>query len=243
MIEEFKLPASSYEELVKIIKAYGQVNEPASIEEVSKLCGIHPSQISRNSGFLLGVGIIEGGKAKVATEKGKKLSRALVHEINEEISRIWQEIITENDFMAKMVAAIKIRKGMDIQSLQSHIAYSSGQNNNQYVRTGSAVIVELLKIAGLIEEVDGKIIAKNKEDNYSEDRNTEIVSQVNSCQKDNLVEKHFVRTEISSTNGVSINIDVKVHAKVDELDDLGKKLKKIILDISNLEKDSIKIDN
>ena len=162
MGEEFKLPASSYEELIKIIKAYGQAKENhTSLGELQKLCGVPSTQISRNSGFLLAVNITEGGKIKVVSEKGLILSRALQHDIPEETAKAWRDIINENDFLTKMVTAIKIRNGMDQQSFQSHIAYSSGQSNNKYVKTGSGTVIDILKIANLISETDGKFVGIN----------------------------------------------------------------------------------
>ena len=35
--DKFKLPSSSYDELVKFIKAYGHVTEPTELSEISKL--------------------------------------------------------------------------------------------------------------------------------------------------------------------------------------------------------------
>ncbi|WP_020156579.1 hypothetical protein [Caldibacillus debilis] len=229
MSEEIKLPASSYEELIKIIMAYGstKIKEP-NLEELSKLCGIPTTTISRNSGFLVATGIIEGGKSKTITEKGKALARALEHNKTDEISRLWREIILENEFLNKMVTAIKIRNGMDHQSFQSHIAYSSGQSNNSYVKTGSNTVIEIIKIAELIVESDGKLIIKNQTDDSVNIEETRI----NSLNKEETGVNNF---EINRRNGILINIDIKVHAKVDELDYLAEKLKKILSDINNLD--------
>jgi hypothetical protein len=61
----FKLPRSSYNELVKIIMAYGKVNKPASLDEISQYCGVGRISVSSNNAFLSAVGVIEGGKAKI----------------------------------------------------------------------------------------------------------------------------------------------------------------------------------
>lgn len=235
MGEEFKLPASSYEELTKIIKSYGSTKE-ASLDELSKLCGIPPTQISRNSGFLLATNIVEGGKVKSISEKGKDLARTLQHNLPNEISRAWREIIMENEFLTKMVTAIKIRNGMDPQGFQSHIAYSSGQPNNQYVKTGSGTVIEILKLAGLIEEVDGNLKIKI-EDKYSTPNN-EVPNEEKGFDVDlNEIPSKKVIQVYSGNNGISINIDIKVEAKFAELDDLGIKLKKILSDLKEIEND------
>ncbi len=88
--ERFRLPGSSYGELVKVIRAYGTLSGAASLDEVSKLAAMHPTQISRNNGFLVAIGILEGGKNKVITSKGQDLARALDHEMPDEIRNHWR---------------------------------------------------------------------------------------------------------------------------------------------------------
>ncbi len=83
--DSFRLPGSSYTELVKIIRAYGQTTGPVSPDEVTHLCGIHPTQISRNNAFLVSMGVIDQGKKKSVTERGKSLALALEHEMPDEI--------------------------------------------------------------------------------------------------------------------------------------------------------------
>jgi hypothetical protein len=77
--EKFKLPRSSYEELCKIINAYGGTSNPASLDDIYKSSGVGKTVISANNKFLLAVEIIEGGVKKSATEKGRKLALALIH--------------------------------------------------------------------------------------------------------------------------------------------------------------------
>ena len=232
MGEEFKLPGSSYEELIKIIKTYAQAKD-YSLDELSKLCGIPTTQISRNSGFLVATNIVSNGKQKEVTEKGKELGRAFLHNINDEISRIWKEIVIETDFLSKMVTAVKIRNGMDIQSFQSHIAYSSGQNSNSYVKTGANTIIEIMKITNLIEEVDGKLIYKEIDNPIKTQPINNPISYEPELKAGN--NDTPLKEIIHSKSGISINIDIKIIAKVNEIDDLGIKLKKLIKDIDATE--------
>ena len=85
--DRLKLPRSSYEELCKIIKAYGHMTEPASLDEISRLCAMNKTAITANNSFLANIGLIEGGQAKSATSKGDALSKALEHEIPDQIQR------------------------------------------------------------------------------------------------------------------------------------------------------------
>ena len=135
--DKFKLPGSSYQELVKIIRAYLPFSSPASLDEVSKAVGIHTTIISRNNGFLIGFGVLEGGQKKLLTEKGRDLARALDFDMPEDIESQWRSLAIESEFVSKILTAVRIRGGMDQSTLQSHIAYSAGQPKAQHVLTGS----------------------------------------------------------------------------------------------------------
>ena len=56
-----------YEELTKIIKAYGRFSVPVGLDNVSKFIGIHTTIISGNAGFLIAVGVLDPGARKVLT--------------------------------------------------------------------------------------------------------------------------------------------------------------------------------
>ena len=100
-MEKIKLPRCSYEELTKIVNAYGQLNKPSSLDDVAKATGIGQTNISANNAFLTNIGIIEGGNKKVVTPKGLRLARSLEHNIEEEIPPAWSEIINESSKNSK----------------------------------------------------------------------------------------------------------------------------------------------
>src|SRR5687768_5793473 len=98
-MEKIKLPRSSYEELTRIIVAYGNLNRPSTLNEINQASGVSATTVSANNAFLSFVEIIEGGNKKVITSRGAALARALGHEIILEIQRSWSEIVYENDFL------------------------------------------------------------------------------------------------------------------------------------------------
>lgn len=157
--ETFRLPKSSYEELIKIIQAYGSSGESATLDDVATSGAVEKTTISRNNAFLVSVGIVQGGKAKGITENGLRLSRALQHDIADEVSAWWREIVLSNEFLQKMVTAVGIRGGMEDSALRSHIAYSAGEPKGGFVMAGAGAIVEILKVSRLLKEQDGKLIA------------------------------------------------------------------------------------
>ncbi len=203
---EFKLPASSYKELIKIIQAYGANTKGASLDDISKATTIHKVVISKNSKFLVGTGIIAGGNSKTPTEIGTKLGRAITFKNEDDISSCWREIIAESDFMNSMITAVRIKDGMPESDLIAHIEYSSGQKKTNESRAGSGTLTEILKKSKLIEEKDGKLIATNI-------TNT---SSLNSIEDDEPEVKKTTTAspptteESNSTKGLTKNIQTKI---------------------------------
>ena len=233
-IEKFKLPRQSYEVLCNIIKAYWQLNKQSFLSEVDHICGIGTSNISANNSFLVAVGILEGGKKKIATDIGRELGAALDHNRKEKIEATWQKVIGKNDFLSKMISAVRIRKGMGVSDLQSHIAYSSGESKAGYVMTGARAVVDIFKASGLVEEKDDRIIPTGKAAvSVGEAANEEKAKKDVEKETADLKEQ---RIDISGLGKgpVSLNIQVRIEAKPSELDGLGQKLRDLI--------DSIKED-
>lgn len=236
--EKFKLPSSSYEELTKIIKAYGHFSAPAELSEVSKLIGMDSTVISRNVGFLLELAILEPGKKKTVTSVGKSLAQALEHEMPDEIRNNWREIVSETEFLNKLITSIKIRNGMDEGTLQSHIAFSAGQPKKPAVMTGARTVMDILRASELIREQDGKIIIAKIEDETEsvKTKNTELDSPqparplgfVTSPQ----VSKVVAERSYPGNPQIKININVTVDCSTADLDTLGEKLSRIIKDVN-----------
>jgi hypothetical protein len=119
----FPLPGSSYKELIKIIQGYAQVDKEAVPSDVARVIAVHETIVSGNNRFLVAIGVVQGGKKKTMTSVGHELALALQHGMEEQISATWRTIVDSTDFLQKIVAAVRIRKGMDESSLQTHVAY------------------------------------------------------------------------------------------------------------------------
>jgi len=232
--ETFKLPGSSYEELCKIIQAYGKLTKPSTLEDVSHTVGIHVTNISRNNAFLFAVSIIEGGKTKSATILGKKLALALEFDKSKEISLAWCEIVKASEFLSKMLAAIRIRKTMDLATFQSHIAYSAGQSKNANTMAGAKAIIEILKNAELIIEKDGQLIPSNVSIETDERSQTEnlIPSLLKRNQEADQTSIINVSKTLDYSRNISINIQIRLNVKPEELDGLGSKVRKLFNELA-----------
>jgi hypothetical protein len=215
--EKFKLPRSSYEELIKIIIAYGKSDKPASLKDLYQGTGINTTGISDNNSFLLAVGLIEGGKAKSPTEKCRELSSALDHNYADKIANGWTVVIRENEFLSKILQAISIRKGMEESQLQTHIAYSAGESKSHAVMTGARTVIDILRHSGMVEEKDGHIVVSGIITLGTEETGTRIDVSPEPAKVSG--------TKSSSISSYTFHIEIRINATPSELDGLGEKLK------------------
>lgn len=223
--DRFKLPASSLDEVFKVVQGYTSFGKLASLSDISKSTGMHETAISKNVGFLLSIGILQGGRDKSVTEVGKKLGLALMHNVQEDIESILSDIVAEDEFLKNVLAAVRIRKGMDDSSLRSHIAYSAGLSKNVST-AGTGAVVELLKRSGNLKAEDGKLVVS-----APIARPTNVETPVTQDRFEPVATQSIVRT-IEATSPFSISIKIEVQCSPQELDDLGKKLRKVVDDFS-----------
>lgn len=228
-MDKLKLPRCSYDELVKIITSYGMLNRPSSLNDIAQSSGIGKTSVSANNAFLTNLEIIEGASKKNITAKGLNLSQALQHDMDEEIKSSWSQIINENDFMTKMLQAVRIRKGMDNLQLENHIAFSSGEPKASYVKTGAKCVVDILLASSLVHKDGDKIVYNSSRlviDNISSDNSPEVKTEINENKPTEILQRY--NNINSSRSGININIELNITAKPDDLDGLGSKIKKII---------------
>lgn len=220
MSESYKLPGSSYEEFVKIIKAYatGKIGIPMTLDTVAQTTGMDKTIVSRNNGFLVQLSLISEGSKKAPTQEGIDLGRAYSLNMNDEIVHLWRNIIEADEFLNRMLSAIKIRNGMEKTSFINHIIYSSGSNNNNNTRAGASTIIEIYKVAGLVQETDGKIVAVDIEERSPELTTAEELSN-------NTVSQPVAEKQTKANNcDRQIVINININASVDELDSLSERL-------------------
>ncbi len=219
---EFRLPGSTYEGLVNIIVAYGTRNEAAGPGDVSKLDAVHQSSVSRTNAFLTSIGILRGEREKIVTPQGRALALALERRDRAGIKRNWREIVSTSEFLQNVVAAVKLREGMLYATIQAYIAHAAGQPRNKPVMTGASAIIEILKVADLLEERNGEIVATVDEEFE------EKTSDTRPGMPD--------PTEISiSTDGAdtpAVNIHLHVQCSPDEIEDLAPRLKALLRELS-----------
>lgn len=237
--DKFKLPLSSYDELVKFIKAYSHVTKPTELGEISKLTGVATPNISRNVGFFVATGILEGGKMKMPTQAGRQLGHALEHEMPDEIRKSWQDIVEENEFLTKLLTAVRIRNGMDSQTLEAHIAYSAGQPKKPQFMTGARTVIDILKAAELIVEVDGKFLLKDPSEvpEAHADSPSKKVALLEPQPLPTQQQRTPISFPVESHQGVQITIQININCTPDDVIGLGTQVKAMIQEITGKETD------
>ena len=229
MAENFKVPGSSYDEVVKIIKAYasGKAGQAYGLEDIAQLSGMDKTVVSRNNGFLTCVDLVSEGNRKTPTDNCLNLGRAYSLNMIDEIRKNWVIIIGENEFITKMLTAIKIRNGMDKSSFINHILYSAGGSTSKGAKTGANTIIEIYKISGLVEEVDGKINACAVELVSDENTNVENKNEKSYNSTETFCSENTVAAVTKNIGKYQINININIEAKVNELDTLSEKIKQL----------------
>src|ERR671916_2790874 len=228
---EFRLPGSSYEELVNIIVAYGTRDEAARPGDVGKLNAVHQSSVSRSNAFLTEIGILQGETKKLITHRGRALALALARKDEAEIRRNWRTIVVSNEFLQNVVAAVKLREGMIYPTVQAYVAHAAGQPRNKPVMTGAGAIVEILKTAGLLTEEAGELVATFDEaPEPPEPAPPEVPEEPESRSAE--ISATMATPPPAAGPAPSVTIHVQVRCTADEIEDLAPKLKALIAQLS-----------
>jgi len=231
--EKFKLPVSSYDELVKFIKAYSHITKPTDLSEISRLTGSGVPIISGNVGFFVATGILEGGKKKMPTPAGQQLGHALEHGITDEVRKSWRRIIEEDEFLTKLLTSVRIRHGMDSQTLEAHIAYSAGQPKKGRVMTGARTVIDILKAAELVVEVDGKYLPKDPSDVPEGHADSPVQNEtLRGPQIIHKAPRAPSAFPVEAQQGVQINIQININCTPDDIPRLGTQVKALIQEIA-----------
>lgn len=234
--DKFKLPLSSYDELVKFIKAYSHVTKPTELGEISRLTGVGVPNISKNVGFFVATGILEGGKKKMPTLAGQQLGHALEHDMPDAIRKSWRHIVEEDEFLTKLLTAVRIRNGMDSQTLEAHIAYSAGQPKKRQFMTGARTVIDILKAAELIVEVDGKYLLKDPGDVPG--AHADSPAQNETLREPQMISqppRPPIALPVDTSQRVQINIQININCTPDDIPELGTQVKALIQEIAGNE--------
>jgi hypothetical protein len=232
--ERFPLPASSYKELSKVIQAYGQLKKAGSLTEVSKLATVGATIVSANNRFLVATGVIAGGKAKMPTEPGAELAHALQLDMTDQVVKSWRRVLIGNEFIEKVLSAVRIRRGMERSALQTHVVFTAGHPRNKTVMTGAATVIDILMAAQLLIDSEGKLVAADVQlplEGKSEGTST-VTADLTLEDRGPGVTHQKSPSFATSVRGVPLQIQIQLQCTPDQLDDLGPRLRRLLDELS-----------
>ncbi len=237
----FKLPGSSYERVAQLIQGYTHLKDPVNAGDVGKLVSVDASEVSRNNGFLLALGIIDGGQKKGITELGKALGLALDHGIESEVSRCWQAVVDQSDFLEKILSAVRIRGGMDEDTLQAHIAYTAGQKRGQKVMIGATAVIQILRASGYLVEDDGKLVVAGDPSgppaSREEDGGRGPAQGTPAVETGTPSGSPVFSTELRGVGHVAVHVNVNIECTAQDVESLGPALKSLVESLGDLSSD------
>jgi hypothetical protein len=178
--------------------------------------------VSSNNGFLVSLGVIEGGNAKHLTPIGVRAALALDHPGAPEAMEAWTDVAQGNPDLERIVDAVRIRQGMDEDALLSHIVLSAGVPKTSRWLTGARTVVDILQFAGLVVENDGLFTVAS-----AEDRPPTISGQPETGEAPTGVEISTVSRTVTR-QGVVVNVHVWVTPADVDFDSLADDLKKFL---------------
>ena len=233
----FRLPGSPYENLVKILVAYGTRDEASTTGDVVKLDSVHQSSVSRNNAFLTEIGVLQGETKKLITPRGRSLALALACKDHAEIRSNWRAIVAASEFLQNVVSAVKLREGMLYPTVQAYIAHAAGQPRNKPVMTGAGAIIEILKTAGLLKEEAGELVAPFEKEPEPE---AQPASADGSLPETPEAAEPVVSATVGEAaagtftgNPATVSIHVQVRCTADEIEDLAPRLKTLLRELSS----------
>jgi hypothetical protein len=234
----FRLPGSPYEDLVKIIVAYGTRDEASTTGDVGKLDSVHQSSVSRNNAFLTEIGVLQGETKKLITPRGRSLALALACKDHVEIRSNWRTVAAASEFLQNVVSAVKLREGMLYPTVQAYIAHAAGQPRNKPVMTGAGAIIEILKTAGLLKEEAGELVASFEKEPEPEAQPASAAGSVPETAEAAEPVVSATVSEAAATgrftgNPATVSIHVQVRCTADEIEDLAPRLKTLLRELSS----------
>ncbi len=155
--DTLRLPVGSFEIIQRILAAYATLGQrgPVKLKDVAERTAMQATAVSGNHAFLESIGIIDGGKQKSLTELGRRVAVATTHAGTLEARNAWSMVVAASDHLQKIVDAVRIRQGMKEDALTTHIVVTAGVPKSTRALTGARTVLDLLREAGVIEEIDG----------------------------------------------------------------------------------------
>ena len=225
---DFRLPSSSFEAIQRILESYVASRGPAKLDDVAQRAAMGRTQVSGNNAFLTSINLIEGGNIKSLTELGRDVGLATSYPGSPEYTNAWRKVVESSEHLQKIVDAVRIRRGMTTEALETHILLTAGIPKSTTALTGARAIVDLLRAAGRIVESDGTITVSSAPD--EDDLRPSLLSTAQPPVEHQPAAAAISRSNVTGEITVNLTINIAVDAASiaelpDQLLELLKKLR------------------
>jgi hypothetical protein len=127
---------------------------------------------------------------------------------------------------------------MDPSTFQAHVAYSAGMPKTKGVVTGAGAIVELLKVAGPIQEEDGKLVAATHETPTSPSTLSAALGEsVGVSDRPSIRVGQRVSRVSPPRTPPSVSIQLQIQCAPADLEVLAPRLRELLRELSTAEDD------
>ncbi len=201
--KEFSPPYSGHDLVLKIIHAYALCGDgEVTLDSVASKAGMDRTQVSKNNGFLVSVGIIEGGNKKKTTDLGRELGIAISHGDNESAAKTWKTLISEVSSLTSIVDMVKVQGGIKAEILPAKVAMNLGMpGGKSQTLTASHCLIEILKDAGLLKEEGERITANSVPGNVAVEDDLAARNGIRSKQIDKILMKKTTEDTVRLIRG------------------------------------------
>ncbi len=145
-----------FELLNQIILGYLKIGadvESKSASDVSAITSVSEANISRNSKFLISIGVIDGARGHYTlTLLGTKYAQALDWGKLNDANRFLKQLLQDKPITQRTLAYVDIRKSVDKETLVAQIAIIAGLRRAVRYETGIRGFIDMLVTSGLLEE-------------------------------------------------------------------------------------------
>jgi hypothetical protein len=161
--ETYPLPRSSYKLLRLILIGFlhegGNDRKSSGPADVGRAVGLDRTLVSRNNAALAALGLLEPAEARrwKLTEGGVSVARALEYESPEEARQPLAELMRSNEYVSRVVTFVRAQGSVEEEQVVSHMARTAGVKRSSEFLTGARALLELMQIAGLVENEGGAV--------------------------------------------------------------------------------------
>jgi hypothetical protein len=230
-LAEFGLPIGTYQVIKDILRAMsklGGAGTPMSLQSIVETVSMSVPAVSGNNRFLISTGIVvKSGNSFALTSKGAQLALALDYNDADDSARAWRSIISDVEFLRKVLGSLDIKGGLPAEEYAQTIARAAGvPKEPQFVR-GGQTLVDIFLDAGLVTTTEGGKVVVTPEYRAL---GTVPVTPESRTSSDTLVDRLKIGTQTSGNSlglAVVVNVQLSPDTSSSEIESIAARIREL----------------